>query len=153
MSLTKEQERNLAKTFLEAIVIFYEKEGDNLKGISETRKFQIRSFCFQYPYFVWYLESATQLSSQLYVSSAWTSLDVFQSSAVEEAAMLRITYREYINEIESSAKEFGDSVEHILELMKNGDPNDELDNFYSILDKKHKGGYLEWYTGTYNARE
>lgn len=67
--------------------------------------------------------------------------------------MLRITYREYIHEIESSAKEFGDSVEHILELMKNGDPNDELDNFYSILDKKHTGGYLEWYTGTYNPRE
>lgn len=121
--------------------------------LTEERRQGIQAFCFQYPYFVWYLESATQLSSQLYVSSAGVSLDVFQSSAVEEAAMLRITYREYIREIESSAKEFGDSVEHILDIMKNGDPDNKLDNFYSILDKKHTGGYLEWYSGTYCARE
>lgn len=118
--------------------------------LTKEKKQGIQAFCLQYPYFVQYLDSATQLSSALYVSSAGTYLDPFLKSSVEEAAMLRITYREYIHEIESSAKDFGDSVEHILELMKNGDPNDELDNFYSILDKKHTGGYSEWY---YDTRE
>lgn len=150
MSLTKEQERDLAKTFLEAIVIFYEKEERKVGQLTKEKKQGIQAFCLQYPYFVQGLKSSTELSSVLYVSSAGVNLDPFLKSEVEEAAMLRITYREYIHEIESSAKEFGDSVEHILELMKNGDPNDELDNFYSILYKKHTGGYSEWY---YDTRE
>lgn len=118
--------------------------------LTKEKKQGIQAFCLQYPYFVQCLESATELSSALYVSSAGMYLDPFLKSSVEEAAMLRLTYREYIHEIESSAKEFGDSVEHILELMKNGDPDSELDNFYSILDKRHPGGYSEWY---YDTRE
>lgn len=137
MNLTEEQERDLAKTFLEAIVIFYEKEECKVVRLTTIRMKQLREFCLNYPI---YLEKLEELKEPLFSNYKATTTSIrpasYVGSSVEHNVMLRTMYVSYICQIQNSAKDFGEPVDHILELMKEGINEDKLKDFYTILDKR-----------------